>query len=96
MKNERTETGFILKHETGKYIKLPCYDVGCDLNAYFTDDPVSAARFFARELAANAIENSKKLLEGAFRWPNEWWMNKLISESTVKEIKVHTEFEVKA
>ena len=95
MKNERTEAGFILKHETGKYLKLPIVNAGWDWDAYFTDDPVQANRFFARELAEKAIENSKRLLnEGKFRWGAEWAMHQLISECTVKEIKVHIEFEV--
>jgi hypothetical protein len=91
---QKTETSFILKHEIGKYIKFPISNVGWDLNSYFTDDPLEATRFFARELAESAVDRARNLDGHACRWTSELVIHEILSECTVKEIKVHIEFEI--
>ena len=88
----RDETGYILKHKTGKYFLIQ--------NAtplefeYLTDDPVKATRFPVRELAESAIQRNKEHDRSTIRWNSEMMLIETISDCTVKEIKIHTEYEV--
>lgn len=88
----RDETGYILKHETGKYFLIQ--------NAtplefeYLTDDPVKATRFSIRDLAESAIKRNKERDRNTMRWNSEKLLADIMSSCTVKELKIHTEYEV--
>jgi hypothetical protein len=88
----KDEHAYILKHETGKYFLIQ--------NAtplefeYLTDDPVKATRFSIRELAESAIERNKNMDRNTMRWESEKILADIISDCTVKEIKIHIEYEV--
>ena len=90
----RQETAYILKHKCGKYFTMPSPNVGWDLNAYFTDDPLKATRCTMRELAESAIERNKNMDRSIIRWTSERALVEIVSACTVKELKIHTEFEV--
>jgi hypothetical protein len=92
MINTRDETGYILKHETGKYFSMTdSAPLGFD---HLTDDPVKATRFPVRELAESAIKRNKEMDRSTIRWNSEMALIETISDCTVKEIKIHTEYEV--
>lgn len=88
----RDETGYILKHETGKYFTMTDpTPLGFD---HLTDDPVKATRFPVRELAEIAVKRNKEHDRSTIRWNSERALIETISDCTVKEIKIHTEYEV--
>lgn len=82
--------GYVLKHESGRYFTC-CYS---PINVYLTDDPLRATRFSTRELAEQAIANAKNVDRGCLRWAAEIVMNKIIAACTVKEINIHTSYDV--
>lgn len=88
----RDETGYILKHESGKYflISNPT-PLGSD---FLTDDPVKATQFPIRDLAEYAIKQNKEIDRSTIRWNSERALIDTISACTVKELKIHTEYEV--
>ena len=88
----KDETGYILKHETGKYfvIQNPT-PLGFD---DLTDDPVKATRFSVRELAENVVKRNKEHDRSIIRWNSERALIETIFACTVKEIKIHTEYRV--
>jgi hypothetical protein len=88
----RDESAYILKHETGKYFLMQDpTPLGSD---FLTDDPVEATRFTARELAEGAVKQNKAIDRSTIRWNSERALIETISDCTVKEIKIHTEYEV--
>lgn len=88
----RDETGYILKHETGKYFSLKNpTPLGFD---YLTEDPVEATLFPIRELAEYTVKQNKEQDRSAIRWSSERAMIETISACIVKELKIHTEYEV--
>lgn len=82
--------GYILKHESGRYF-LNCYP---SINVYLTDDPLMAPRFSSRELAEQAITKAKNIDRGSLKWGFESVMNDIIAACTVKEINIHTSYDV--
>lgn len=88
----RDEHAYILKHESGKYFSIQ--------NAtplefeYLTDDPVKATRFPIRDLAEYAIKRNKEMDRNAMRWVSEKLLADIMGSCTVKELKIHTEYEV--
>lgn len=88
----RDESAYILKHESGKYFLMPDpVPFGAD---YLTEDPVKATRFPVRDLAEYAIQRNKEMDRKEMRWHSERELADAISACTVKELKVHTEYEV--
>jgi hypothetical protein len=88
----RDETGYILKHESGRYFSMKDpTPLGFD---NLTDDPVKATRFHVRELAEYAIQRIKDMDRSEMRWHSERELADAISACTVKELKIHTEYEV--
>ncbi len=90
MKVTKDLNGYVLKHESGRYF-TGCYS---PINVYLTDDPLMATRFSTRELAEQAITNAKNVDRSSLRWASETAMNNIISECTVKEINIHTSYDV--
>lgn len=87
MKISKTETGYILKHESGEYFHvLPV------LSSYLTDDPLKAARYLLKPLAEQAIVNAKTLTD--VRWDGERIVKDVLEHCTPKKITVHVEAEV--
>lgn len=99
MKYTRDETGYILKHEDGKYFIMPApgmsYEhMSCSLSDYFTKDPLKATRFSMREVAEMVIERNKNIDRSNIRWNSERALVEIISACTVKELRVYDEYEV--
>ena len=88
----RDEKAYILKHETGKYFSMQDpTPLGSD---FLTEDPVKATRFPVRELAEIAVKQNKEMDRSTIRWNSERALIETISACTVKELKIHTEYEV--
>lgn len=90
MKVTKDLNGYVLKHESGRYF-TGCYS---PINVYLTDEPLMATRFSTRELAEQAITNAKNEDRSSFRWGAEIAMNDTIAACTVKEINIHTSYDV--
>ena len=88
----RDESAYILKHESGKYFLMPePIPFGAD---YFTNDPLKATRFSNRDLAEYAVKQNKEMDRNTMRWHSERELADTISACTVKELKIHTEYDV--
>lgn len=88
----KDDHAYILKHESGKYFSIQnVTPLGFD---YLTKDPVEATRFSIRDLAESAIKRNKEMDRNAMRWESEKLYADIISACTVKELKIHTEYEV--
>lgn len=90
MKVTKDLKGYVLKHEGERYF-TGCYS---PINVYLTDEPLMATRFSTRELAEQAITNAKNVDRGCLRWAAEIAMNNIIAACTVKEINIHTSYDV--
>ena len=90
MKVTKDVKGYILKHESGRYY-TGCYS---SINVYLTDEPLMATQFTTRELAEQAITNAKKVDRSSLRWGAEIAMNDTIAACAVKEINIHTSYDV--
>lgn len=90
MKVTKDLKGYVLKHESGQYY-TGCYSL---INVYLTDEPLMATRFSTSELAEQAITNAKNVDRGCLRWAAEIAMNDIIAACTVKEINIHTSYDV--
>lgn len=88
----KDETAYILKHETGKYFLMP-KQVPLDFD-FLTEDPVEATRFHSRYPAEYTIKRNKEMDRSTIRWNSERALIETISACTVKELKIHTEYEV--
>lgn len=88
----KDEKAYILKHEDGKYFSMK-NPVPLDSD-YLTEDPVEATRFPVRELAEYTIKQNKEQDRSTIRWSSERALIDTISACTVKELKIHTEYEV--
>lgn len=88
----KDEKAYILKHETGKYFSMS-EPTPLDYD-YLTEDPVKATRFPVRELAEIAVKRNKEQDRSTIRWSSERALIDTISACTVKELKIHTEYEV--
>lgn len=53
-----------------------------------------APRFSSRELAEQAITKAKNIDRGSLKWGFESVMNDIIAACTVKEINIHTSYDV--
>ena len=90
MKVTKDVNGYVLKHESGRYYTGCC----ASINVYLTDEPLMATRFSTRELAEQAIANAKNVERGSLRWGAEIAMHDTIAACTVKEINIHTSYDV--
>lgn len=90
MKITKDVKGYVLKHESGRYYTGCC----ASINEYLTDEPLMAVQFTIRELAEQAITNAKNVDRGSLRWGSEIVMNDIIAECSVKEINIHTSYDV--
>ena len=87
------ETYYILKHKMG-YVTVPMPDALFSVYQYFTEDPLKATRFTTRFIAEKAIERNKSITRDSIRSGSELLLVDVISACTVKELKIHTEYEV--
>lgn len=90
MNATKDSKGYVLKHDSGRYFTGGCTSI----TEYLTDDPLRAARFSTRELAEQAITKAKNVDFGSLEWGSEIVMNGIIAECVVKEINIHTSYDV--
>jgi hypothetical protein len=94
MKISKTETGYILKHESGEYfhtsnMSVPTSFLTDDL---LTDDPLKAARYLFKPLAEQAIVNAKTFTD--VRWDGERILKDVLEHCTPKKITINVDAEV--
>lgn len=89
MKISKTETGYILKHESGEYFHTSNMPVP---TSFLTDDPLKAARYLLKPLAEQAIVNAKTFTD--VRWDGERILKDVLEHCTPKKITINVDAEV--
>ena len=89
MKISRTDTGYILQHESGEYFHS-CIPGSSPLS-YSTDDPLKAIRYLFKSTAEQVVANAKVMEP---RWDGEKTLKDFLIHCTPKKITVNVEAEV--
>lgn len=82
MKISRTDTGYILQHESGEYFSP---------QSLTTDDPLKAIRYLLKSTAEQVIANAKVMEP---RWGGEKTLKDFLIHCAPKKITVNVEAEV--
>ena len=86
MKISRTETGYILKHESGEY-----FASSFSPQSITTDDPLKAIRYLFKSTAEQVVANAKVMEP---RWAGEKTLKDFLIHCTPKKITVNVDAEV--
>lgn len=86
MKISKTETGYILQHESGEY-----FSSSFSPQSISTDDPLKAVRYLFKSTAEQVIANAKVMVP---HWGGEKILQDFLIHCTPKKITVHVEAEV--
>ena len=83
---KRKETGYILKHVSGKYFKNTAFATSYD--AFLTDDIMQATRFPTKEIVDSVIQRNK----GAeFKYAGEFMLHTTLMDCSVVVLELNIE-----